>query len=131
MAFGAVGWLHGRMVYAAARTARPAPRTLDVAGGGHDLDAARHGAGHRRRAGIGAWQVPRSGAPRGVVIAGGQVHIAAQTVGFAAYHQHHLGVGLESDHAVDDLHAGFLQAVGQAEVGFFVVLEANDMLPSS
>ncbi|KAG1531305.1 hypothetical protein G6F50_016772 [Rhizopus delemar] len=55
-----------------------------------------------------------------VVVAGAQVHIAAQLAALAANDQQHLGVGLVADHAVHHLHAGFLQAISQAQVGLFV-----------
>ncbi len=55
-----------------------------------------------------------------VVIAGGQVGVAAQHAPFAAHDQQHLGVGLVADDAVDDLHARFLQAVGQADIRLLV-----------
>ncbi len=60
-----------------------------------------------------------------VIVAGTQVDIAAQLAAFAAHDQQHLGVGLEPDHAVDDLHAGFLQTVGEAEVGLLIEARAQ------
>ena len=45
-----------------------------------------------------------------MVIAGRQVHVAAQRTVFAANDQQHLGVGLVADNAIDHLHAGFLEA---------------------
>ena len=60
-----------------------------------------------------------------VIVAGAEMAIAAQSVGFAAHHHRHLGVGLEADHAVHDVGAGFLQAVGQLDVGFFVESRAQ------
>ncbi|MNN12932.1 hypothetical protein D3C81_1259440 [compost metagenome] len=60
-----------------------------------------------------------------VIVAGAQMHIATQLAAFAAHDQQHLGVRLETDHAVDHLHAGILQAVRQAEVGFFVKTRAQ------
>ncbi len=55
-----------------------------------------------------------------VVVAGGQMRVAAQCASFATHDQHHLGVGFVADHAVDDLHPGFLQTRGQANIGFLV-----------
>ena len=55
-----------------------------------------------------------------MVVAGGQVHVAAQAPVLAPHDQHHLGVRLVADHAVDHLHAGRLQAVGEADVRLFV-----------
>ncbi len=60
-----------------------------------------------------------------VIVAGAQMHVTAQLAAFAAHDQQHLGVGLEPDHAVDDLHTGLLQAVGQAEVGFLIEARAQ------
>ncbi|VVN75115.1 hypothetical protein PS687_05804 [Pseudomonas fluorescens] len=56
----------------------------------------------------------------GVVVTGAQVGVTHDLTGFAAQDQHHLGVGLEADHAVDHHRAGRLQAAGQLQVGFFV-----------
>ena len=61
----------------------------------------------------------------GVIVAGTQVHVAAQLATFAPHHQQHLGVGLVADHAIDDLDAGILQPVGQAQVGFLVEARAQ------
>jgi hypothetical protein len=55
-----------------------------------------------------------------VIVAGRQVHVAAQLALFAAHDQQHFGVGLVADHAIHDLHAGFLQAIGELDVGFLV-----------
>src|SRR3546814_52413 len=60
-----------------------------------------------------------------MVVARAQVHVAAQLATLAAHHQQHLGVGLVADHAVDHLHARFLQAVGEAEVGLLVEARAQ------
>ncbi len=56
----------------------------------------------------------------GVIVTGAQVHVAFQVLLFAAQDQHHLGVGLEADHAVDHHGTGLLQAAGQLQVGFLV-----------
>lgn len=56
----------------------------------------------------------------GMVVAGAQVRVAAQFAVLATKDQHHLGVGLEADHAVDHYRAGLLQAAGQLQVGLFV-----------
>ena len=61
----------------------------------------------------------------GVVVARAQVHVAAQLAAFAAHDEQHLGVRLVTDDAVDDLHAGVLQAIGEAEVGFLVEARAQ------
>ena len=55
-----------------------------------------------------------------VVVTGAEVHIVAQVAVFTAYYQQHLGVRLVADHAVYDMGTGFLQAIGQCNVGFFV-----------
>ncbi len=55
-----------------------------------------------------------------VVVAGGKVDIAAQYIVLAPHDQQHLGVCLVADHAVDHLHAGFLQARGETDVGLLV-----------
>src|SRR5471032_3068675 len=56
----------------------------------------------------------------GVVVASAQVRVTHNLAGFAAQDQHHLGVGLETDHAVDHHGTGRLQAAGQLQVGLFV-----------
>ena len=43
-----------------------------------------------------------------MVVTGCKMHIAAQLFTFTTQHQNHLGVGLETDHAIDDMRAGFL-----------------------
>ena len=55
-----------------------------------------------------------------VVVAGAQVHVAPHLAVLAADDQHHLGVGLVADHAVDDLHPGFLQPGRERDIGFLV-----------
>ena len=56
----------------------------------------------------------------GMVVARSQMRVAAQPLAFAANHQRHLGVGLVADDAVHHLGAGFLQLVGEFDVGRFV-----------
>src|SRR5471032_3144098 len=56
----------------------------------------------------------------GVIVASAQVRVTHNLAGFAAQDQHHLGVGLETDHAVDHHGTGRLQAAGQLQVGLFV-----------
>ena len=60
-----------------------------------------------------------------MVVAGAEMAVAAQAVGFAAHDHRHLGVRLEPHHAVHDVRAGFLQAVRQLDVGFFVESRAQ------
>ena len=60
-----------------------------------------------------------------VVVAGAEMAVAAQAVGFAAHDHRHLGVGLEADDAVHDVGAGFLQPVGELDVRFFVEARAQ------
>ena len=61
----------------------------------------------------------------GMVVAGAQVAVAADPLGFAPHDQHHLGVGLVADHAVHDVRAGFLQARRQLDVRFLVEARAQ------
>ena len=56
----------------------------------------------------------------GVVVTGAQVRVTHDLAGFATQDQHHLGVGLEADHAVDHHRTGRLQTAGQLQVGLFV-----------
>ncbi len=60
-----------------------------------------------------------------VIVAGAEMAVAAQAIGFAAHDHRHLGVSLESDDAVHDVRAGFLQAVGELDVRFFVESRAQ------
>ena len=57
---------------------------------------------------------------RRVVVAGRQVHVAADAVVLAAHHQRRLAVGLEADDSVDDVNAGFLEHAGLVDVVFLV-----------
>ena len=52
----------------------------------------------------------------GVVVAGADVAVAADPVGLLAHHEQRLGVGLEADEPVDDVHAGLLERAGPADV---------------
>ena len=56
----------------------------------------------------------------GVIIAGAEMGVGAQPVGFTAHHQAHFGVGLEIDKAVHDRSAGAFEALGHADIGLFV-----------
>ena len=56
----------------------------------------------------------------GVVVAGTQVGVANNLARFAAQNQHHLGVGLETHHAIDHHRTGSLQATGQLQVRLFI-----------
>ena len=60
-----------------------------------------------------------------VVVAGAEVAVAAQAFGLAAHDHQHLGVRLVADHAVHDVRAGLLQAVGQVDVGLLVEARAQ------
>ena len=60
-----------------------------------------------------------------VVVAGAEVAVAANATGLAPDDQHQLGVRLVADHAVHDVRAGFLQAVRQLDVRFFVEARAQ------
>ena len=55
-----------------------------------------------------------------VVIAGAEMHIAAQIRALPAMHQADFGVGFQIDKSVDDLHAGALKLTGPADIGLFV-----------
>ena len=55
-----------------------------------------------------------------MIIARAVMHIGAQLPALAAHHQAHLGVGLQLDEAVDDLHAGPLQIARPFDVGRLV-----------
>jgi hypothetical protein len=63
--------------------------------------------------GVGARRAP-------VVVAGAQVAVAADAIALAPHDQRHLRVRLVADDAVHHVRAGFLQAVGQLDVGFLV-----------
>ena len=56
----------------------------------------------------------------GVVVAGGEMPVAAQVGAFAARYQQQLGVRLQAHHAVDHLRAHGFQAFGPVDVGLFV-----------
>ena len=56
----------------------------------------------------------------GVVIAGAEMAVAAQALLLAAHDHHQFGMGLEAEHAVHDVRAGFLQLVRELDVGFLV-----------
>jgi hypothetical protein len=56
----------------------------------------------------------------GVVVAGGDVGVAAQAVVVLAHDQDQLAVGLQADDAVGDVDAGPLHAGGPADVGLLV-----------
>ena len=57
---------------------------------------------------------------RRVVVARGQVDVAADAVVLAAHDQRRLAVGLEADDSVDDVDAGFLEHAGLVDVVFLV-----------
>ena len=56
----------------------------------------------------------------GVIVAGAEMHVGAQLAALAAHHQRHLGVRLQLQEAVDDLHAGALQLVRPADIRLLV-----------
>ncbi len=56
----------------------------------------------------------------GVVVTRPQVRVSNDFARLATQDQHHLGVRLETDHAVDHYRTGRLQAAGQLQVGLFV-----------
>ena len=55
-----------------------------------------------------------------VVVAGGQMHIAAHDTALAAGDQQHLGVGFKAHHAVDHLGTDGLQHLGPVDIRFLV-----------
>ena len=55
-----------------------------------------------------------------VVVAGADVAVTAQPVVVGAHHQHALGMGLQSDEAVHDVHAGALERLRPCDVGGLV-----------
>ena len=70
-----------------------------------------------------AGEVPEVGVLLGgdaVVVAGAEVHVAADAVALAAHDQHDLGVGLEAYEAVDDVHSFALERLRPADVALFV-----------
>ena len=52
----------------------------------------------------------------GIVVAGSNVSVTANPVGVAAHEQRKLAVGLQSNQAVKDLHAGIFQIARPADV---------------
>ena len=52
----------------------------------------------------------------GVVVAGADVAVAAQLVAVVAHHQYAFRMGLQADHAVDDMDAGTLELFGPVDV---------------
>ena len=56
----------------------------------------------------------------GVVVAGSEVHVAAQPLPFAPDHEQHLRVGLVSDHSVDDVRPRLLELFGERDVRLLV-----------
>ena len=71
---------------------------------------------------IGGQQAVVGVEPRGlgVVIAGAEMAVAAQTLLLAPHHHHQLGVRLEAEHAVHDVRAGLLQLVRELDVRLLV-----------
>ena len=61
----------------------------------------------------------------GVIVAGAQVAVAAQTLFLAAHHHDQLCMRLETEHPVHDVRAGFLQLVGQFNIRLFVESRAQ------
>ena len=56
----------------------------------------------------------------GMVIARGHMHVAAQSAKFPANHHQHLGMGLESDHAIHHVGADLFQFGCPVEIGFLI-----------
>ena len=55
-----------------------------------------------------------------VVVAGADVAVAADAVGLLAHDEQHLGVGLQADEAVHDVHARLLEHAGPLDVRLLV-----------
>ena len=55
-----------------------------------------------------------------MIIAGADMHVGGKRCALAADHQRKLGVGLQLDEAVDDLHAGAFEIARPADVGLLV-----------
>ena len=55
-----------------------------------------------------------------MIVAGADMHVGGERAALAAHHQRQLGVGLQLDEAVDDLHAGALEIARPADIGFLV-----------
>ena len=55
-----------------------------------------------------------------MIIAGADMHVGGKRRTFAADHQRKLGVGLQLDEPVDDLHAGAFEIARPADVGLLV-----------
>ena len=55
-----------------------------------------------------------------MIVAGADMHVGGQRSAFAAHDQRKLGVGLELDEAVDDLHAGAFEVARPADIGLLV-----------
>src|SRR3546814_17812592 len=55
-----------------------------------------------------------------MVVAGAEVNVGADRIAFAPRHQRDLGVRLQLEEAIDDLHAGALQVARPADVALLV-----------
>ena len=55
-----------------------------------------------------------------MIIAGADMHIGRERAALAPHHQRQLGVGLEFDEAVHDLHAGAFEVARPADIGLLV-----------
>ena len=55
-----------------------------------------------------------------MIVAGADVGVAAQPARLLTYHQRQFAVGLQPDHAVDDVHPSLLQLSGPGDVVLFV-----------
>ena len=55
-----------------------------------------------------------------MIVAGADMHVGGERAAFAPHDQRQLGVGLQLDEPVDDLHAGALQVARPADVGLLV-----------
>ena len=56
----------------------------------------------------------------GVVIASGKVSVAPKALAFTARDEQHLGVGLETDHAIHHLHTDGFKLFSPIDVGFLI-----------
>ena len=55
-----------------------------------------------------------------MIVAGADMHVGGKRSALAPHDQRKLGVGLELDEAVDDLHAGAFEIARPADIGFLV-----------
>src|ERR1700704_4368526 len=60
-----------------------------------------------------------------VIIAGAEMDILPKAIGIASYHEQRLAVRFQSDHAIDDVRARFLELTSPANVGSLIEARAQ------